>query len=101
MRITRRGARADHGLSYVEINKLKYRWNPKTKTFDAAAAGPATDFSTPARHNYTIKQSLSEAAAYIKALGDDCANIDAVEFAEEFGPVLPAMIRIISRASLA
>ena len=99
MKILRRGARADHGPKSIEIKRMKHRWNPTSETFDSTSVGASIDFSTPARHNYTLKRTLEEISAEIQSLGDDCKNIDADEFAAIFGPALPALVRIAARAS--
>jgi hypothetical protein len=99
MRITRRGAGADHGLKYVELKKLKFKWNPNSETFDISAGAPASDFSTSARHNYTLKLGLSEVGQLISALGAECRSIDSDDFVEHFAASVPALVRMTARAS--
>ena len=99
MKITRRGASADHGLKSIEIKKPKFRWNPNTKTFDISSTSPVLDFSTSARHNYTIKIPLEELAKLINAAGQECKSIDSDEFVDSFAPVMPSLYRMMAVAS--
>ncbi len=99
MKIQRRGASANHGVKAVELRKMKYKWNASSDTFDASSGAPAFDFSTTAKHNYNIRLTLNELSDVIDALGRDCVSIDKDEFAEAFSKSVPALVRIMARAS--
>lgn len=99
MRISRRGASADHGWRSVELKKLKFRWNPTNEAFEILSGAPASDFATHARHNYTLKLSLGELAQMVRALGAECRGIESEEFVEKFAPAVPALVRVMARAS--
>ena len=99
MKILRKGARANHGLKKVELKPSKLRWNPTMAAFDLAFVGAATDFSTEARHFYTLRSTPAEQAAQLDMLAEAGAAMDAEEFAEVFAKVLPALHRLQIMAS--
>lgn len=77
MKIMRKGAAADHGVKFVELE------NP-TVTFDADDAefllkidSPVRDFSlTGSRHIYRVEVKLPEFVAMAKALSKKFKDID-------------------------
>jgi hypothetical protein len=99
MKISRRGASANHGVRSVELKKLKYEWNEATETFDIVSGTSSTDFNTLAHHKYKLKLTLPEVASFVKALGMQCKKIDADEFVEAFGETTSEVFRIMARAS--
>ena len=99
MRIMRRGAKSDHGVSGVELKNPKLKWNSTAEKFDVLFTGAATDFSTPSKHNYNLRFDPDELASLFSSLALEGAAMDSEEFAEAFARVLPAMTRIQMMAS--
>lgn len=99
MKILRRGAKADHGFRKVELKNPKLKWNPTIGAFDLSFAGPATDFATDGRHNYTVRQSPQELASQMIQLAKEGSAMDAEEFASIFGPTLSALTKLQIMAS--
>lgn len=99
MKIRRTGARANHGMRSVDLKLAQMRWNPTTETLDVSFAGAASDFSTPARHQYYLRFDAQEQAKWLDMLADAGASMDAEEFAETFGKSLGSLFRLQAMAS--
>jgi hypothetical protein len=67
MKISRRGAAADHGESSITLKNPNFSWNTAQKTIEIDK-GNIRDFNTDAHHNYTISLSPEEAQKIIQAL---------------------------------
>lgn len=101
MNVKRRGSRADHGLRQIDLTEPRFRWNQTSGLMEAVIDNPARDFATFARHNYIVEFSLNELADMVRALGDDCKQIDSDQFTAVFAKVLPSLIRVTNRAAQA
>lgn len=99
MKIRRKGARADHGMKFVELKLAQMRWNPTTETLDVSFGGAASDFSTPARHHYFLRFDPEEQAKWLDMLAEAGASMDAEEFAQTFGKSLASLFRLQAMAS--
>lgn len=99
MKIRRSGARANHGVTSVDLKLAKMRWNPTTETLDVSFGGAATDFSTPARHHYFLRFDPEEQAQWLDLLAEASTSMDPEEFAEIFSKTLPSLIKLQVRAA--
>jgi hypothetical protein len=99
MKIFRKGAKADHGVRSVELKRPTVRWNPTHDTFDVNFSGPANDFATNSRHNYTLRWEPPELASILNQLADQALSMDADEFKGTFAGSLPAILRLQLLAS--
>jgi len=95
MKISRRGATADHGVSAVEFTKPKFRWNSKIKCISIRESGVG-DFSTSSRHDYTVTVSLSELKSMLMVVGEDPVNESPKEISDALSPCMHALLRIVS-----
>jgi hypothetical protein len=75
MQIARRGARADHGESEIELTP-SVAWHHRDGTLHFNARS-IRDFGTSARHDYVISCSAPEAAAVIVALAQPLSDSSA------------------------
>ena len=94
MQIRRIGASANHGFRSVELNEPTMRWNPTKDSFDLKFSGPAYDFATTSRHNYTLRIEPTEMASVLAQLADQAMSMDADDFAKIFGRALPSLLRL-------
>lgn len=99
MKIRRSGAKANHGVTSVNLKLDKMRWNPTTETMDVSFSGAATDFSTPARHHYYLRFDSDEQAKWLDMLAEASASMDPEEFAQTFAKSLPSLFKLQARAS--
>jgi hypothetical protein len=99
MKIRRKGARADHGMKYVELKLASMKWNPTAEALDVSFAGAASDFSTPARHFYYLRFDPAEQAKWLDMLVEAGTSMDAEEFAAEFKKALPSLFKLQAMAS--
>jgi hypothetical protein len=94
MKIMRKGARADHGMKSVDLKIAKMRWNPTSETLDISFSSAASDFSTPARHNYFLRFKAEEQAAWLDMLVEAGAAMDSEQFAEVFRSAFPSLFKL-------
>jgi hypothetical protein len=99
MKIMRKGARADHGMKSVQLKIAKMRWNPTVETLDVSFTSAASDFNTPARHNYFLRFDPEEQAAWLDMLVEAGASMDAEQFASVFGKSFPSLFKLQAMAS--
>lgn len=93
MKITRRGAGADHGPKSIEIDKPKFSWHEREKVVEIRQTG-VRDFTSGSTHNYVFQISLNEIKELVKIVGDKPANTCAEEISEIFSGCLREIIRI-------
>ena len=92
MKINRRGARADHGLSSIEFRAPVVSWVKSDSTLTIKQSD-VKDFSTTARHSYSVKASMAEVNEFLKALAT-AASEDPSTFEKGLEPSLKALIKL-------
>lgn len=97
MKISRRGAAADHGESNIELAEPTFAWN-KTDSCLTIRQSRVKDFSTKSRHSYTVRLTLPEINEVLRTLSD-AAIIDPGHFEKALEPSLKAILRIQAVAS--
>lgn len=97
MKISRRGATADHGESSIELREPAFAWS-KTDSCITAKQSSVKDFSTKSRHRYIVRLSITEINEVLRTLSD--AAVDDPEcFEKLLEPSLKAILRIQAVAS--
>lgn len=92
MKISRRGAAADHGESSIELGEPTFAWN-KTDSCLSIRQSRVKDFSTKSRHSYTVRLTLPEINEVLRTLSD-AAISDPGNFEKVLEPSLKAILRI-------
>lgn len=92
MIISRRGARADHGESSIELDEPVFSWD-KAGSCVTLKRRYVKDFSTSSRHSYTVKLSLVEINDMLQALAD-AAISDPCQFEKALEPSLKSLLRL-------
>ncbi len=108
MRITRRGAQRDRGLTTIVENlsfntSSQYLWENNV-TWDSDAKElrirprwvPHTDGIT--HHNYTISLTLDDVSSLIGLLGHAGSETDAKLLRDHLGKHLPAIVKLLACA---
>jgi hypothetical protein len=92
MKISRRGASADHGESSVELKTPSFVW----QKFDSSLAikrANVKDFSSKSRHDYKITFGFSELVNLINTLSE-AAIAEPMAMERGLEPSLKALIRL-------
>lgn len=77
MKITRKGAAADHGPKSVALESSKITFSPSEGSFLYKQDDPVRDFSmTGSRHIYRVRVELAEYVRMTKALSKSFKEID-------------------------
>jgi hypothetical protein len=92
MKITRRGARADHGQSSIEFPSPSFSWVKNDSTL-TARQNNVRDFSTTAHHGYAVKLSISEINELLNTLAVAAAE-DPALFEKNLEPSLKALLQL-------
>lgn len=95
MKITRRGSSADHGSSSVELKEPKISWDSEN-TCIKCCQNSIGDFSTYAKHDYTVSISLSEIKSILSVIGEKPVNDLPEIISSAFTPILRPLLRILS-----
>jgi len=92
MIISRRGARADHGASSVDFPTPSFEWRKQDKSI-LIKQRDVKDFSTTARHGYTVQISPNDVNSILGALASAAKN-DPVQFEKLLEPSLKALLQL-------
>ena len=99
MEIERRGALRDDGMSSIKVALERLRWNDAAECLTAICDNRVRNFTGNARHMYKVHYTLEEISQMVKFVGENCREIDKEKFSKAFQPILPALNKIIARAS--
>ena len=92
MKVTRRGARADHGQSSIELSSPTFAW-VKTDATVTIRQGNVKDFSTSAHHSYSIRINATELGEIFQVLANAAAD-DPAAIGKVLEPCLRSLIRL-------
>lgn len=97
MKISRRGAAADHGESSIELGEPSFAWNEANSCITIKQSR-IKDFSTKSRHSYTVELSIADINQVIRTLSDAAVG-DPSQFEKVLEPSLKPILRIQAVAS--
>lgn len=95
MKISRRGARANHGVSSIELGPIELFWEEDNKKFVSSRSVAAKDFSSASIHKYSIEIGEDEVLSIIDVIAKA-----AMRAPSEFGPRLEQKIKSLGQLQL-
>lgn len=94
MKISRRGAAADHGPSHIEFASPSFSW-VKSESSLKVTQGRVSDFSTNAHHSYTVRITAAEINMILRTLAA-AALEDPAAFEKCFASSLKSLVQLQS-----
>lgn len=95
MKIDRFGSNANHGLSSVEFENPAFRWNANARIVEITH-DHVLDFSTAARHDYTISLAPNEVAKLLEAVIGGVESTTGGEIVTELRPQAVNLQRLLA-----
>lgn len=92
MKITRSGARANHGQSHIEFTAPKFAW-VKVDSTVTIRQSDVKDFSTTAHHSYAVRITAEEINELLKVISAAAAS-DPTFFEKALEPALKSILRL-------
>lgn len=92
MKITRSGARANHGQSHIEFTAPKLAWVKADSTITIRQSD-VKDFSTTAHHSYAVRITTEELNEIIKVVSA-AAVADPAFFEKALEPSLKSILQL-------
>ena len=95
MKISRKGAAADHGVKSVTLNKGKTSFDATDGQFLIKYDTPVNDFSyTGSRHRYRVYQELSDYLEMTRSIAQSIKEIDDPQLIGALQSQIPDFLRL-------
>jgi len=92
MKIDRHGSGAFHGVSSIEFQAPKFKWNNDNMSAQIIQ-NRVKDFTGGSRHDYVVSLSLNEISQLIRATAD-VATLDPAAFSPHMANLLAPLLQL-------
>lgn len=98
MKISRKGAAADHGIRSTSASIASAKWRDGSEVLRVKSDKPMTDFTGSSRHYYYVDLEIEEVGEIFSALAENARDLDRAVL-DKLRPFVPDLIHLVNIAS--